>query len=493
MSSSKKTVKKSRAAKRRAERRTRRDTDNDQVKRTSGHVVTISGNGDYFEDIPVLGTALRLLKPFMKMFLGEGSYKIRGNSFMLGGTIPPLSSDGTRAAGREQHEDFIGFVVSSASTIPGGSTAFALQNFILQPGLEGTFPWLSQIAPAYQEYDILGMVFAYKSLSGSATGANTSLGQVIIATNYDATAPNYTSSKDMLNSEFASSAAPSVDFLHMIECDPHQSPLVELRVRSGAIPSGSDGKFYDFANVQVATQGCQTASQQLGMLYATYDVQFYKTILNGVVSGGDIPTDKFQLTAVSGAHPLGTSQKQTVSGGIGGTINGATGTVYTFPSSISEGVFLIYLTAQGTAAVTVVPILTVNLSYNILQYWSSNSAPDANQISYAPSTGGTSGTVIHAFILQIVATPILPITVTYGTAGTMPTAPCFGDFLVTQLNSGIIGLVTASDLHFRELVQSEVRRIMREESEKQVVRVPSRKLLKQSYFVCEDEQEETSS
>jgi len=92
-----------------------------------------------------------------------------------------------------------------------------------------------------------------------------------------------------------------------------------------------------------------------------------------------------------------------------------------------------------------------------------------------------------------VATPILPITVTYGTAGTMPTAPCFGDFLVTQLNSGIIGLVTSSDLHFRELVQSEVRRILREESEKQVVRVPSKKLLKQSYFVCEDEQEETSS
>jgi len=441
--------------------------DNDKQVTTTGHHVTITGNGSFTILEKLLGSiASELIEPLLNLFTGDGDYrgeKMKKNSLVLQGNPPKLSSNGELGVNRFQHREFVGYVF--------GSTNFSLTSYILQPGQSSVFPWLSQIAVAYQEYEILGMVVAYYATSGNATGSNTSLGEVILATNYNSAAPNFANAPQMLNSEFATRGTPAANFLHMIECAPHQNPISELFVRGGAIPAGQDQRLYDFANLQVATQGNPTANQQLGEIWITYDIQFYKPILGGVVSGFDIPSDHFQLTTVAGGTPLGTSQKQAILGGIGGTINGATGTTYTFPSSVTEGIFLFLYLAQGTAANTTSPIMVTPSAntWTYVQCLSSNAGPDQNSILNS-TNGVMNATFFMAFVMKVTATPVVPLVVQWGVAGTLPTAPCYGDLFVTQLNSNLNGFFDKVGNEFlmrslQEIVTREVEKCLEEKED----------------------------
>jgi len=337
----------------------------------------------------------------------------------------------------------VAYVFSSSSSNPAGASAFQNTSYALNPGQSATFPWLSQCAADFEQYEIDGMIVVYRPTSGNATGANTALGEVAMATNYNAAAVAFPNMQSLLNSEFAVTGPPSQANMHLIECDKNQSPYTELYVRTGGPPSSEDLKTYDFGLLQVATSGCQTLGQQLGELWITYDIVFFKPLLGGIDSGLDIPTDKFQLTGVTGSTPLGTSQLQTVARGqIGGSINGATGTVYTFPQSYSSGTYLIVFACQGTAAALTAPTMTVNNSYALLQVWSTNVGSDLKTIAGAPTTGVSSGTFVHCQIISFVTNPTLPVTVTYGTAGTLPTAPTFGDLVITRVNSSLVSILT---------------------------------------------------
>jgi len=180
-----------------------------------------------------------------------------------------------------------------------------------------------------------------------------------------------------------------------------------------------------------------------------------------VVSGLDIPTDHFQLTTVTGSTPLGTSQKSTILGGIGGTINGVTGTSYTFPSTINSGTFLFFYTCQGTGAATTAPVINSGgSSWSLIQAWSSNSTPDG-KTSVVSTNGINNATFVLAFLAQLSATPITPVSITLGAGGTLPTAPCFGDLVVTQVNSNLIGFfqkLSVSELMDYKISQALERR-----------------------------------
>jgi len=60
----------------------------------------------------------------------------------------------------------------------------------------------------------------------------------------------------------------------------------------------------------------------------------------------------------------------------------------------------------------------------------------------------------------LTANPTVPVSVALGTAGTLPTAPCYGDLVVTQVNSNLIGLLQSRDTYIQELVKLEVARIL---------------------------------
>lgn len=156
--------------------------------------------------------------------------------------------------------------------------------FPLNPGLPASFPWLAQMADAYEEYRIKGMVFQFKSTSGefvtNAGGAsNGALGTVIMATNYNAAiSPAFLDKKSMENYEHAQSGAPTRDIVHAIECKGAGTPVKTLYLRTTAVPLGSDKRLYDLGTFAIATQGMQTdvGISTIGELWVAYEVEFFK-------------------------------------------------------------------------------------------------------------------------------------------------------------------------------------------------------------------------
>lgn len=89
----------------------------------------------------------------LSRWLGSGDYSVRSNSLVnslkASGTIPSMHRNDQTVVVR--HKEFVTQVYSSQD--------FEVQRtFVLNPGLQSTFPWLHAIAANYQQYSIKGMV-----------------------------------------------------------------------------------------------------------------------------------------------------------------------------------------------------------------------------------------------------------------------------------------------------------------------------------------------
>lgn len=206
---------------------------------------------------------------------GLGDYNIKSNSLMSGG-VPKITNGANLRELMISHTEYIGDVVSHET--PG---EFALSNFMLNPGNASCFPWLSQIATCFQQYKFQGLVFFFKTMSSDALNStNTALGQVMMGTNYNVTQPNFDDSFEMINTEFSSVCKPSCSLAHGIECAPSDTPVDELYISNGgAVPEGGTPQFYNFANFQIATNGLQGSSVNIGQLHVSYQVALLKPIL----------------------------------------------------------------------------------------------------------------------------------------------------------------------------------------------------------------------
>lgn len=235
--------------------------------------------------------------------LGSGDYKVQNNACLVPGFNK--NNDSTIVTHREYITD-----IKSGPTIPAGtsSTAFDITEYALNPGVSSTFPWLASIAANYEEYDILGMVFAYVATSGeSVASTSTALGSVIMATEYDPTKPAFVNKQAMENYSFATSAKPSVSQMHAIECAKIRTPVKQLYVRSGA-NTGTDLRWTDFGNFYIATVGYPAVAVTLGELWVTYKVKLIKPRLPITVSlGGQLATGVITRASCSTSQPFGTS------------------------------------------------------------------------------------------------------------------------------------------------------------------------------------------
>lgn len=355
---------------------------------------------------------------------GLGAYEVRKNSLTIPMGVDPPSMHTRSGDTIIAHREYITDIVTSAT--PG---AFNLQSFAINPGLNSTFPWLSEIASSYEEYEMLGCVFEFKTTSSDALNStNTALGYVMQATNYNAAAPVFANKLSMLNTQYSTDCKPSQSCLHPIECDPHYNPMMSQYVRSGAVPIGQDQKTYDLGLYQIATGGMQAASVVIGELWVTYQIALRKPIY-GPQLGSGILSDHFRCASVSSAAVLGTSA--TIQSG--SSINGAVLPMsYTFPASISTGSYLFVWTAICSAAAVAIPSPTIQ-NGGLLQLW--NNGTDT--FGYAP-IGGVAG-MTRYMVSGVVAVnapggaqcKILFSVGTIGSAGV-------GDFFITQINNTII-------------------------------------------------------
>jgi len=196
---------------------------------------------------------------------GVGDYTLSTNSIVQGNAIPTFynSGDGMEIC----HREFLRDVT--------GTTDFSLSSLPINPGMSDTFPWLSQVASNFEEYEMKGLVFEYRPSSGSVATTSAALGVVIYATNYDVLDPLFTTKQQMDSYEYSSSTVPFDKMLHAVECDNKRNVLTRMYVRDAPPPIGADLRFYDLGNFQYATKGMQS-SYVVGELWVTYHVRLSK-------------------------------------------------------------------------------------------------------------------------------------------------------------------------------------------------------------------------
>lgn len=246
--------------------------------------------------------------------MGVGAYrgvkKGRGGSAILGGDPPTVQNSSGGFIVR--HREYIGDLNTSQS--------FSNYAFSLNPGLNSTFPWLATVAQNFEEWVPRGIVFEFKTTSSDAvvsTNANAALGTVIMATEYNPYNGFFASKQQMENYEFAKSCKPSQSMLHGVECKKTQNPLGKYFVRTQAVPTSQDARFYDLGVFQIAAVGMQSNGAPCGELWVSYEIELSKPRITVGVEGIDEPNTNFDhivvynstvtTTGVLPATPFGTS------------------------------------------------------------------------------------------------------------------------------------------------------------------------------------------
>lgn len=246
----------------------------------------VNGIGRTIGDKFGVGKQVGNAASWLSRVFGFGKYTVKSNSLVSGwgqnvhsgmnyGAPPTFANPRTGSDIIIAHSEFISEIQSS--------TSFATTTYAINPGNPTLFPWFSQIAKLYEEYEILGLLYEYRPTIGSGTNAAVPLiGSVAMATDYDVYDSNYSTMTSLLNAEFASSAVADQSFMHAVECDPRRNVLKSLYVQPGltqaVVPQG-DARFSFMANTTVATEGQAASGVIIGKLYVTYHIRLSRPML----------------------------------------------------------------------------------------------------------------------------------------------------------------------------------------------------------------------
>lgn len=361
---------------------------------------------------------------FVSKIFGLGAYDMKQNSIwdkLSAGQVPAMHSTDESIVFR--HREYITDIVSSTSP-------FQATNYDINPGLVTSFPFLSQLAASFQQYRFRGLVYEFKSSSADALSAtSTNLGYVALAAQYRSDAPTFTDKIAMMNEMWSVDVKPAENVLLPIECDPNENVLPFNYVRTGPLSPNQDKKFYDVARLCVAT-GSTPNANTIGELWVTYEIEFKKPSATITTTGANI----LAYTAISGnssgGSPLGNSLSVKYNN-MGASISGNT---ITLPgSSLPSGaVFEGEFSWHGTTLVAV--------SYPALTYTNANQLTwlDGAVAGTAPNSGETAGNVCYRVRFTVIDSN-QPVTIAFGTAGTLPTTASHCHIIISQRPDADIG------------------------------------------------------
>lgn len=336
---------------------------------------------------------------YRKNYKGRGDYggSAGGNQIIAGSVDTPITvnaSDDLTGDIYISHREFLQNVTASTGA---GVTISPFQNttFPINVGMTETFPWLAQIAQNFTLYQLQGLIFEFKPTSGEfgVTG-NNSLGKVVMATQYDPDAPNFVSTVQMENYDYANACKPSEHMLHGVETASSQTAVKMFYIRTGASPK--DKIFTDYGTFNLATEGIPlsaSTTSNIGELWVTYRVKLSRAQLYSSLLGRSIQSDvHYGVTAIGGTINGNTSSTSVIAvlgatkaakynlstiatntavaktnNSLGGAWTGfsTTHTVYTFPPNIVDGTYQVTVYLHGTNAVDTPNGDNVNIAANL--------------------------------------------------------------------------------------------------------------------------------
>lgn len=237
-------------------------------------IAQVFGAGDYSLVDPTLPTEL----PF----------PVTANSI-----IEPALVDSVPAFGSHEgyvdisHREYLGDILAvSGSSLP--APIWFNQQYVINPTNSACFPWLSTIAPSFEQWKLLGGLFEFKTTSGFTTaGPSTSLASVSMAMRSNVNVRPFTTKREILNHFMSASTVASASVLLPLEClpeyqnnDPRFVYLPQGDLVAGAV---NDLRLNDFGIMQMMVSGGPTppiGGSVLGELWFTYQIRLYKPRLN---------------------------------------------------------------------------------------------------------------------------------------------------------------------------------------------------------------------
>lgn len=206
----------------------------------------------------------------------------------------------------------------------------------LNPGLAGSFPWLSNIANNFEQYRVSKMKFCYLT----RTGTNVP-GSVLMYPDYDAadTAPV----AEQVASNYADIAedAPWKDICCNLKPSAMHALGPKKFVRNGLVPN-QDIKTTDVGTFFVST--VDGTAVNWGKLWVEYDVEFFTPQLNP--SGGSLGTT---AQGTNGTAAAFISAGLTIAGPL---VSGIVGNVVSFQNMIPGGEYVFFVSTGGATTVT---------------------------------------------------------------------------------------------------------------------------------------------
>jgi hypothetical protein len=179
----------------------------------------------------------------------------------------------------------------------------------LNPGLQQTFPWLALVAPQFEEYEFIQLMFYWRPMVSDFNSGTGQVGEIVMTTQYNPSEPPFTDLSRAKNYMGAMSSKTSQPMNQGVECDPTKnSGSAGKYIRTGPLTgSNSDLKQYDLGNLNLMISGTPPAynDQILGELWVAYTVELRKPKLPDS-SGSEILRDYFQsaLPTLAAANPL---------------------------------------------------------------------------------------------------------------------------------------------------------------------------------------------
>lgn len=237
------------------------------------------------------------------------------------------------------------------SDVFGPEVAGAFHNltFKINPGLFRTFPWLSQIADNYEEYELVQLIFTYKPTITDFVSTNGQVGTVIMATQYNSSDLPFGNKQDMMHYSGSMATKVSTGMLHGVECDPSKNAGAPGKfVRGGPILDTQDITNFDLGTLNVAV--CNTPAefnqQALGELWVSYTVKLRKPKFYAADGSAQVQDMFIAAGGPAGdvsASPIYPAQQNRINGLI--DTEGTGRIVYTFPATVA-GTFEVRLRAN---------------------------------------------------------------------------------------------------------------------------------------------------
>lgn len=285
-------------------------------------------------------------KSLQQRISGNGAYRINS---LVNGQPPEVKIP---LFGPTDSVDLIDFIhaeyICDINT-PAVPTAFTVQSFNINPGLNGVFPLLSQIAQNFEEYELVSMAAVFTPVvSESSTSGQ--MGEVLMATCYNPANPSFASKAEMEAYAGKVTGRPCDDIVHGIECDPLQrgGSTIEY-VRAGAVAAGEDIKTYDHAKFQIATNGLPfLAGTQIGYLTFTYRIRLRKVKFWSSLGKSIMYDEFYSNTGITTTLPLGTAPMKSARNTLGCSLTKAGTSVLTLPDNFAGQISVVYYVVAAT-------------------------------------------------------------------------------------------------------------------------------------------------